>query len=306
MTAAEGAELLQLRCLVAVAEHGSGAGAAAQLGISPHVLSQQIGHLEDSVGARLVDSACPSLRLTGAGQVCADHARRALSDLAAADRAVHRAADVAGGTLRLAMAPTFAAYLIGPLVAELNLRHPGITVTITEMPQDRIEAGLLADELDAGVAFIGRHARGIAAHALFTETLSLVVAASDAGRVESRPVAVRELADRQLALLSTDFDIRERTDRYFAEHGVAPRVAVETNSVQALTELVQRTPALVTVLPDAVTDDSPHLRPVPVEPPLPSRRAALLVRDGAPLGSSIEAYRELVAEVVRDRGYASP
>lgn len=56
-------------------------------------------------------------------------------------------ADLSGSHLRLAVTPTFTAYLVGPLVADLHVRHPGITVDVKELTQDRIEAGLLADAL---------------------------------------------------------------------------------------------------------------------------------------------------------------
>jgi LysR family cyn operon transcriptional activator len=44
---------------------------------------------------------------------------------------------------------------------------------------------------------------------------------------------------------------------------------LEANSIQALTEIVQRT-SLATVLPDAVTPDHPHLAPVPLDTPMPT------------------------------------
>ncbi|RFU84217.1 transcriptional regulator CynR [Streptomyces triticagri] len=312
---ATGPELRQLRCLIAVAECGSFPRAADGLGMSQPALWQEIGRLERAVGAELLDRGGRDVGLTDAGEVYAHHARRALRDLSVADRAVrgaaHRAvpdaavaADLSRETVRLAVTPTFTAYLVGPLVAELRRRHPGLALTVQELPRERLVAGLLAGELDAGVALDGARAAGIAERALFTETLSLVVTAGDAGRVESRPVPARELERRQLALLSGDFATREHIDAYFAEQRVSPPVAVQADSIQALTELVRCTPELATVLPDAVTDDRPRLRPVPLDPPLPARRAVLLVRDGAHRSPAAEAFMDVAAEVVRDRGYA--
>ncbi len=134
------------------------------------------------------------------------------------------------------------------------------------MPQDRIEAALLADDLDLGIAFTGHHLPGVAATALFTETLTLVTGApADVDRVT--PLPVRNLTGRQLALLSDDFATRGHIDAYFLRHRAAPRITVEANSIQALTEIVRRTD-LATVLPGAITHDHPHLTPVPLEPPL--------------------------------------
>ncbi|MDX2388883.1 transcriptional regulator CynR [Streptomyces sp. DK15] len=295
-------ELRHLRYLLAVAEHHSFTRAAEVLRISQPTLSQQIKQLESAVGVRLLDRGGRTVRLTDAGEAYAHHARRALRDLAAAERAVHDVADLSRGHLRLAMTPTFTAYLLGPLLAALHEVHPAVTVDVREMPQDRIEAGLLADSLDLGIAFDGPHPPGIAAAALYTETLGLVVAGTAPDR-PADPLPVAELAELRLALLSGDFATRSHIDAYLAAHRVRPRIAVETNSVQALTELVRRT-GLATVLPDAITDDHPRLTPVPLTPALPPRTVTLLRREGGYLSAAARAFTALTREVVLARGYA--
>ncbi|WP_407835372.1 transcriptional regulator CynR [Streptomyces sp. DSM 116496] len=298
-------ELRHLRYLLAVAEHASFTRAAEELRISQPTLSQQIKQLESTIGVQLLDRTGRSgVRLTDAGETYVLHARRALRDLAAAERAVHDVADLSRGHLRLAVTPTFTAYLVGPLAAELHARHPGITLDVKDMAQDRIEAGLLADELDLGIAFDGPHLPGITATPLYAETLSLVTAAGPAAPAADPhpPLPVTGLADRQLALLSGDFATRGHIDAYLAGHRVRPRIAVEANSVQTLTEIVRRTD-LATVLPDAVTEDHPHLAPVALEPALPTRTVALLRRENAYRSSAAGAFTRLTHEHVRARGY---
>ncbi|CAM5579272.1 transcriptional regulator CynR [Streptomyces avidinii] len=296
-------ELRHLRYLIAVAEHGSFTRAAEELRISQPTLSQQVKQLERTVGVQLLDRSGRAVRLTDAGATYVHHARGALRDLAAAERAVMDLADLSRGHLRLALTPTFTAYLVGPLVAGLQSAHPGITLEVREMAQDRIEAGLLADDHDLGLAFEGAHLPGIAATPLFIETLGLVAAAdAEPGR---GPLPVRDLATRRLALLSGDFATREHVDGYLAAHGVRPHIAVEANSVHALTEIVRRT-TLATVLPDAVAHDHPYLRPVPLDPALPSRTVTLLRREGAYESAAARAFTELTARLVRERGYRPP
>ncbi|MFJ2306267.1 transcriptional regulator CynR [Streptomyces sp. NPDC087787] len=295
-------ELRHLRYLLAVAEHGSFTRAAEDLRISQPTLSQQVRQLERSVGVPLLDRTGRGVRLTDAGETYARHARRALRDLAAAERAVQDVHDLTRGHLRLAATPTFTAYLVGPLVAELHARHPGITLNLKEMTQDRIESALLADDLDLGIAFSGAHLPGVVAQTLFTETLSLVTGAPDLDAARSQPVSVGELGDHQLALLNGDFATRSHIDAHFAAHRVQPRITVEANSVQALVEIVRRTP-IATVLPDAITHDHPHLRPVPLEPPLPERTVTLLRRGSSYQSAAARAFTRLTQDLVRARGY---
>ncbi|MBZ4320814.1 transcriptional regulator CynR [Streptomyces sp. SCA2-4] len=297
-------ELRHLRYLLAVAEHGNFTRAAEELHISQPTLSQQVKQLERTLGVQLLDRTGRAVRLTDAGAVYTDHARRALRDLAAAERAVHDVRDLSRGHLRLAVTPTFTAYLVGPLTAELHARHPGLTLTVREMTQDRVEAALLADDLDVGIAFAGPHLPGIAATPLFTETLTLVRAAGHTP-APADPLPLGALRDERLALLNTDFATRTHIDAYFADHRVTPRVTVEADSLQALTEIVRRTD-LATVLPDAITHDHPHLVPVPLTPPLPTRTVTLLRRDGAYHSAACHAFARLAHDLVRSRGYAPP
>lgn len=93
---------------------------------------------------------CRAVQLTEFGEVHARHARAALHDVA----------DLASGSLRVAMMPTFAVYLSGSLIDAFHVDFPNVALTIDAMPQGRIEA-LLADErLDAGFAFAYRDPSG--------------------------------------------------------------------------------------------------------------------------------------------------
>jgi LysR family cyn operon transcriptional activator len=298
-------ELRHLRYLLAVAEHNNFTRAAKDLHVSQPTLSQQIKQLERTVGAQLLDRTGRTVRLTEAGEAYVHYARCALRDLAAAERAVLDVADLSRGHLRLALTQTSTAYLLGPLTAELHSRHPGITLDVKEMTQDRIEASLLADELDLGIAFQGPHLPGITAAAVCTETLSLVIGAHQPGAGREEPLRVRDLAGRHLALLSGGFATRVHVDAYFTAHKVQPRIAVEANSVQVLIEIVQRTP-LATVLPDAITDDNPYLATVPLEPALPARTVTLLRRESAYQSAAARAFIHLTQQLVHARGYTPP
>ncbi|MFG2395912.1 transcriptional regulator CynR [Streptomyces lydicus] len=295
-------ELRHLRYLLAVAEHANFTRAAEELRIAQPTLSQQVRQLERALGVQLLDRTGRTVRLTDAGAAYVHYARRALRDLAAGERAVVDVQDLSRGHLRLAVTPTFTAYLIGPLVAGFYDRHPGITLDIREMTQDRLEADLLDDRLDLGFAFSATHLPGIESTPMFTETLSLVVGPHHPRAGQAGPLPVAELHERHLALLSGDFATRRHIDAHFAVHHVQPRIAVEANSINALTEIVTRTP-LATVLPDAITRDHAHLTPVPLTPPLPSRTVTLLRRESTYQSAATHAFVQQATQWVHTHGF---
>src|ERR1700745_1455093 len=89
--------------------------------------------------------------------------------LAAARSAMFRTCRAA---LRLGFTPSFAIYLLGPLIQRYRDRFPGIVVTITEMAQEEMELALGADALDLGLAFSDVLAEDIEWLPLHTERLS--------------------------------------------------------------------------------------------------------------------------------------
>ncbi len=188
--------LRHIRYFLAVAEHRNFTRAAEALHVSQPTLSQQIRQLEDTLRVQLLDRSGRTIQLTDAGAAYVRYAQRALQDLEAGKRAIHDVQELSRGSLRLAMTPTFTAYLIGPLLEKYNRRYPNITLNILEMPQDRMEALLNEDALDVGIAFNDTHSPDIETQVLFVEALG------DGGRQvasvceEARRVDVSRVRER--------------------------------------------------------------------------------------------------------------
>ena len=279
--------LRHIRYLLAVAEHRNFTRAAEALHVSQPTLSQQIKQLEESLGAPLLDRTGRSVSLTDAGQAYVRYARLALQDLQAGTRAIHDVQDLRRGHLRLAMTPTFTAYLIGPLLARFNELYPGITLSVEELTQDRIEVALGEDLLDIGIGFTGEHGLEIDCEALFVEELSLVVSASHPERTQPAWL------EQPLVLLNTGFATRRYIDDYCHRQGVKPQIAMEANSISAIIEIVRSTP-LATILPRALAEAQAGLHAVVIEPALPQRTAALLSRKGAYRSAACAAFVALI------------
>jgi LysR family transcriptional regulator, cyn operon transcriptional activator len=287
--------LRHIRYFLAVAEHRNFTRAAEALHVSQPTLSQQIRQLEDTLRVQLLDRSGRTIQLTDAGAAYLRYAQRALQDLEAGKRAIHDVQELSRGSLRLAMTPTFTAYLIGPLLEKYNRRYPDITLNIFEMPQERMEALLNEDALDVGIAFDDTHSPEIETQVLFVEALAMVVGKSHPYAKKRAALTLREFESEALVLLNEEFATRHYIDRYCRQHGVAPRIAMEVNSVSAVIELVHRS-TLATLLPAAIAREHNELRLVYLEPALPQRTAALLLRKGAYRSAAARAFIALALE----------
>ncbi|PRD15492.1 transcriptional regulator CynR [Pantoea coffeiphila] len=286
--------LRHINYFLAVAEHQSFTRAAQALHVSQPALSQQIRQLEAHLGAALFDRSGRSIRLTDAGVVYLDYARRTLQGLEEGKRAIHDVADLRRGLLRIAVTPTFSSWLIGPLLAAFYQRYPDINVSIREMAQERIEEQLCAGELDAGIGFAGGYAQEIEAQVLLRETLVLVVGSGHPlGEHASLPLEVLDALP--LVLLSTEFATRGQIDRCCWQNGLSPRVVMEANSVNAVVEIIRCAP-LATLLPAAIARENTLLTGVTLEPPLLERTAVILQHRDSYQSAAARAFIQLALQ----------
>jgi len=240
-----------VRYLKAVADHGSFTRAAAALHVSQPALSQQIRELDERMGVQLLDRSGRTVRPTDVGEAYLRHVRRALDELEVGGRAIRDVQDLSSGALRLGFTPSFAIYLLGPLIRRYRDRFPGVVLTITGMAQKEMELALDADALDVGLAFsdiLTEHAQWLP---LYTERLSLIVGQGHPAANCDREIDAAALVAEPLVLLGPTFATRGMVDSYLRRNGVHPHVAVEANSLPAIVEIV-RPAGLATILPQTV------------------------------------------------------
>jgi len=282
-----------LRYLLAVADHGGFTRAAEALHVSQPTLSQQIRQLEETLGVSLFDRTSRTVKPTDAGAAYIECARRVLVELEAGKRALHDVKDLSRGTLRLAMTPTFMAYLVGPLVRDYVSRFPNIHLEIFELSMDDIESGLADDSLDIAIAFDQVRNVDIESIPAFTETLGLMVGRAHPLYESEGTLTDEAVAQLEFALLTPDFVTRTRIDEYFAQGQITPKVAIEVNSVNTLLEVIRHT-AMATILPEPIATSDRALRKIPLAGEAPRRGAALLRRKNNYHSAAALAFVQLV------------
>ena len=116
-------EIQDLRCFVAVVEHGGFRAAAEALHIAQSALSRRISRLEQRLGHQLLERSRRGVQLTPHGEMLLEGARRVLASL---DDIAGRVADYRGTILRLGCAGTAAGSFLAKFLAQWIPRHsPG-------------------------------------------------------------------------------------------------------------------------------------------------------------------------------------
>lgn len=144
-------DLAALTALRAVATHGSVVAAADALGFTPSAVSQQVKRLERQTGVPLLERVGRGVMLTGHGRHLVDEGGDLLADLERLEAGLHRRADAVSGHLRITVFSTAMRGLVAPVVRDLLVAHPELTVSLTERePWDTIEL-VATGQSDVGV-----------------------------------------------------------------------------------------------------------------------------------------------------------
>lgn len=189
----------RLRILYAVARHGSVSGAAEGLHVTTSAVSQQMAKLERETGQQLLARNGRGVRLTDAGRLLAEHARRIISqlELAEADLEAHRGRAV--GELLLAAFPTAARGLFPAVLAALRTDHPQLRVRLREMEPDAAVRMLVRGDIDLAVVLDWYNRPlslpgGLAKEPLLDDPADVAMPA-DHPRAGSGPVELADFAD---------------------------------------------------------------------------------------------------------------
>ena len=142
------ASIAEMSAFVAIAERGSFAKAAAQLGVSRSSLSESLRAMEERLGVRLINRTTRSVALTEAGERLLAQLRPLLDNFDAALESVNAYRDSPAGLVRITVPRPAARTVIEPILSRFLLAHPAVTL---EVSIDSVLTDIVRDRFDAGI-----------------------------------------------------------------------------------------------------------------------------------------------------------
>jgi len=247
-------ELRHLRYFVAVAEELSFTRAAERLHIGQPPLSHQIQMLEAEVGARLLERSKRWVRLTEAGKLFLDDARRVLALSEQAVQTARRAERGEAGELRIGFTfSTPLTPLFATVVNHYRQRYPGVQLTLQEMSTlGQIDA-IANRELDLGLVRPPELTQPAAVELTMLRRDPLVmVLPVRHPLVGKKRLTIADLKGEPLIMYpeSVGTGIHLQINRLCKEAGFAPTIAMEAPEVSTIIGLVAAGCG-VSVLPSA-------------------------------------------------------
>jgi DNA-binding transcriptional LysR family regulator len=147
-------ELRRLRYFVAVAEELSFNRAAKRLHIAQPPLSNQIKQLEKELGVLLFERSSRGVRMTEAGELLLEEARRIFVQVDQTVNVVRRVGHGEVGRLTLGFVPSASNEVLPPILRAFRDRFPEVELFLREMRPDRVVQRLHDKQVDVGFLYL--------------------------------------------------------------------------------------------------------------------------------------------------------
>ncbi len=258
-------ELRHLRYFIAVAEELHFGRAAQRLHLAQPPLSQQIRKLEDILGYPLFVRTSRAVRLTAAGVVFLDRARRTLRNV---QEDLDEARSISRGDVGFLRVGFIGSSMLTPLpemLGRYRQQYPKVQLQLQESFSSSLEQSLLKGTIDAAFLRDGDPVPGLDIEPLFSEAYVAVLPHThplagrksiSAGQLRNEPFVLFSPAAGKLAY--------DRTISLCLDHGFRPNVVQEAPQWLTILRLIGAGLG-VSIAPQCVRQiASPHVACVPL------------------------------------------
>ena len=231
-------DLHGLQVFRAVATEKSFSRAAVRMARTQPAISLAVQRLEEELGERLIDRQGREVRLTDAGTLVLDFARRFENLRQELLTTMAERRDNASGRLTIGANESTTLYLLRYL-AEYRRRYPRVRVQVRRSLSSRIPAELIEGDLELGVISYAPTDDRLIARVIYTDHLAFIV--SPKHRLARRKsVSISELGMETFIAHNVVSPYRDVVEREFQRLRVPLNRDVEMPTIETIRKLVQQ------------------------------------------------------------------
>jgi DNA-binding transcriptional LysR family regulator len=231
-------DLYSLQVFRAVATEKSFSRAAARLSRTQPAISLAVQRLEGELGEVLIDRMGSPLRLTDAGNLVLDFARRFDNLKVELGLALKELRDHAAGSLNIGANESTTPYLL-PLIARYRRAYPKVRVQVRRSQASKIPTELVEGDVEFGVISYEPRDERLSSKVIYTDHLAFVV--SPQHRLARRKsISIADLGMETFIAHNVVSPYREVVLREFERLKVPLNRDVEMPTVESIRKLVQQ------------------------------------------------------------------
>ncbi|WP_417268181.1 LysR family transcriptional regulator [Celeribacter baekdonensis] len=226
---------------------GSMRAAADLLEVAPSSISRQISQLESETGTPLIEHGRREIRLTDAGHAVIDYFRARQASVELLESQLLELSTARAGHVEIAIGEGFLGPALYDTLDDFMDAYSRINLTVRVTDTTNMIRLLLEDEVHFGVGFHPVSHPQIVSR--YRATVPLMAIMTTGHRLaQRRSITTDELCAEPLALMGTNFRIRQMIDEAATNSGLMISPVVTSNSIALLARMALADRA-ITVLP---------------------------------------------------------
>ena len=301
--------LRDLHVFSTVAECGSMARAAAELGVAQPTVSEVIADLEHTYGVRLFDRSSRGVEPTLYGRALLRRSVAVFDEIKQSGRDIEFLANPTVGELRIGCVESLSATILPPLILRFSQQYPGVVVHVDDLTAPATDFQSLSDrKYDCVLVRLtttpppdAHLMDDLHAEVLFDDRLLVAVGAS--GRwARRRKVDLAELVDEPWILPRPGTWNHICLSQAFQKHGLnLPKPALVSMSVTLRTRLIATGPYLTIFAKSVMRLNADHYNIValPIDLPVQPWPVVVVTLKHRTLSPVVEQFITCAREVAR-------
>jgi DNA-binding transcriptional LysR family regulator len=263
-------ELRQLEYFIAVASEMNFSRAAQQVHVVQSALSTSVSKLERELGVELFDRSKQQIKITPAGELFREHARRVIHTARLAKDSISDYRGKLSGTVEFGSLVTFGALDVPRVLGEFHRDYPFVRIKLRQSQTGSTAyLSAIADgSLDlALVSAPDRFPANIEMRMLSEEPM-LFVCRPDHRLAQRDHVGIAELAEEDLIGFPTEFGLRRLVDDAFTRAGIGSHTPYEVAAHYEVAAGLVRHGLGTIFMPASEAGRFPDLHAMPLRPAL--------------------------------------
>lgn len=219
--------LRQVEVFQSVMISGTASKAAEILRISQPAVSKAVMELERQVGFSLFDRSSGRMTPTAEAQLFFREVEASFAGLTYLRSAAARIRDFGSGEIRIASLSALSTNVLPKAMRSFQRRHPDVAITFQARMSSMVKELVASGQFDVGIAADEVDLTGVEASPF--STYKVAIALPTGHPLAARDVIVPEdLQGVDFIALAPEDTTRREADAIFTQHGVVPKIVLET------------------------------------------------------------------------------
>ncbi len=235
-------EDFRLRVFRIAAEKLNFTQAAGLLHLTQPAVTLQIKNLEADLGVRLFDRSARSIRLTPAGEMMLDYARRIAALYEEASRKVGELSHEARGSLSLGVSTTISQYVLPWVLAGFRHEYPGVRVKVISGNTEAVLQSLTAGSIELAMIEWPPRTPCINLQKFLDDEIVLIVPCEHPWALRRQALNPAELLNTPLLMREPGSGTRDVVEAALQSAGLNPgdlQVSMSLDSTEAIKSAVE-------------------------------------------------------------------